>query len=143
MGPALLPAEAFADSGMAELHPGRTPVMAVPGTRRDFQPAEKRVHLGDGEDAPGPHRAVAGDGRGDEIELLAKADRTAELGDLGCKVGKKARDVGLAEHGRHRPDEHRRRAESLELEAEIGEVAGGAFEAVAVWLVQVDDLWKK
>ena len=55
------------------------------------------------------------------------------------EVGEQARDVGLAERGGHRADQHRRRAEALDFEAELGEFGSGAFEPVAIGLVELDD----
>ena len=64
---------------MAELHPGRAAVVALAGARSDFHFAQKRVHLGDRQHPAGADRAVAGDGRGDMVELVAQAERAAEL----------------------------------------------------------------
>jgi hypothetical protein len=92
---------------MAEFYPGGTAVIALARTRCDFHLAEQRVHLDDREDAAGADRAVAGDGRGNEVELVAQAERIAELGDLRGEVGEQARGISLAERGRHRPNKHR------------------------------------
>ena len=75
-------------------------MVALARARRDFHLAKQRVHLGDGQHAPCPDRAVAGDGRGDEVELVAQRERTTELGDFARKVGQQARAIGLAERGR-------------------------------------------
>ena len=96
--------------------------MHWPERGRDLHLAQQRVHFGDREDAPGADRAVAGDGRGDMVELVAQAQRPAKLGDFRGEIGEQAGGVGLAERGGHGADQHRRRAEPLELEAHVGKV---------------------
>ena len=70
--------------------------------------------------------------------LSRRLKRPAELGDFGGEVGEQARDVGLAERGGDRADQHRGRAEALELEAHAGKLARRAFEPVAIGLVELD-----
>src|SRR6476646_1888825 len=104
----LAPAEELLDFGMAELHPRRAAVVALPRTRRDFHFSKQRIHLRDRENAASAHRAMAGDRSGDVIEPIAKPERAAELGDLPGEVRDQPGNVGLAERSRNRPDENRR-----------------------------------
>src|SRR5690348_17653241 len=72
----LLAAEKLLDLRMAELHPGRSAMVALAGAWGDLHLAQERVHLGDRKDAPGADRAVAGDRGRDEVELVAERERT-------------------------------------------------------------------
>ena len=58
---------------MRELHPSRAAVVALARMRRDLHLAKQRVHFRDRQDTPGPHRSVAGHGRRDMIQPVAKA----------------------------------------------------------------------
>jgi hypothetical protein len=73
------------------------------------------------------------------VELVGKAHWTTQLRDLAGEVGKQGGGVRLAEHRGNGADQHRCRAESLDFEAEVGEVRRGAFEPVAIGLLDLDD----
>ena len=98
---------------MTKLHPGRAAVVALAGARRHFHLAQQGVHLGDRQDAAGADGVVAGDGRGDMGELVAEAERSAELGDFPREVGEKAGSVRLAERGGNGPGDGVRSARRL------------------------------
>ena len=108
---------------MAELHPGRAAVVALARARRDLHLAQQGVHLGDREDPPGADRAVAGDGRGDMVELVARGSaRSPSSAISAARSASRPRDVGLAERRREWRGPASPRAEALELEAHVGEV---------------------
>ena len=81
---------------------------------------------------------MAGDRRGDEVEPVAERDGAAELGDFSGEVGEQRGDIGFAERGGDRADEHRGRAEALDVESEVGQAGGGLLEPVAIDLVEFD-----
>ena len=89
--------------------------------------------------AAGADRAVAGDGRGDMVELVPEAERTAELGDFAGEVGEQARTSVLpsaAGTARTSIAVGPKRSISRPSSASSAE---RAFEPVAVGLVQLDD----
>ena len=81
---------------------------------------------------------MAGDGRGDVIELVAKAHRSAKLGDLGCEVREQSSSIGLAQRCRNSANEHRRRPEPFDIQSHAGQLGRGALQAIAIRLVEVD-----
>src|SRR3546814_5022905 len=58
-----------------ELHPRRPSVVALARMRRDLHRAEQRVHFGDAQGPPCPHRPMARHRRGDEFEPLFEPER--------------------------------------------------------------------
>src|SRR4051812_37959889 len=75
------PTEQLLELGMAELHPGRPPVIALARARRDLHLAQQGVHFGDRKHPPCSHRPMAGDRRRDMIKLVAQTHRAAKLRD--------------------------------------------------------------
>src|SRR5690349_7265666 len=74
------------------------------------------------------------------VEFVAEAEWPAELGDFAREVGEQASRIGFAERCRHCTDEHRCRAEALNLETHVAELPRGSFEAIAVRFFELDDL---
>ncbi len=62
---------------------------------------------------------MAGNGRGDMVELVAQAERGPQLGQFGRKVSEQCRNVGLAERRGGRPDQHGGRTEALDFQAQL------------------------
>src|SRR3546814_1615486 len=69
------PPEQLLDIAVCEFHPGRAAVVALARMRGRLHLAEQRVHLGDRQHAPRPHRTVARHRRGDVIEPFLEAER--------------------------------------------------------------------
>ena len=92
----------------------------------DLHLAQQRVHFGDREHPPGPDGAVAGDGRGDMVELVLRLERLSSSASSSARSASRPCDVGLAERRRHGADQHRARAEALDLEAEVGKFGRAA-----------------
>ena len=114
-------------------------MVALARMGRDLHFPEQGVHFRDGKDAPCPHRTVAGHGCGDMVQPVAKGQRGAQLRKLGGDIVDQTRNIRLAERGRYRPHQYGRRAEPLQLKAQCAQVGSGAFQAVAVRFVQLDD----
>src|SRR5688572_32155142 len=91
--PISAPSEQLLHLGMPELNPCWTPVIALAGPRCDLHLAQKRIHLGYGEHAPCPHRAMTGDGRSDMIELFLKGEGAAQFGQFRCQILKQSVNV--------------------------------------------------
>src|SRR6185503_12367798 len=108
---------------MAELHPGRAAMVALARSGRDFHLAQQGIHFGDRQDPAGADRAMAGDGRGDMVELVAQAERSAELGELAGEVTDEAGNVRLAECRGNRADEDRGRPEAVDFEPEVRQLS--------------------
>src|SRR5436190_21933160 len=111
-------AEQLLDIAMGELYPGWPAMVALPGVGRDFHFAKERVHLRDRQYPPGANRSVAGHCRRYMIQPVPKRERGAELGNLGGQVPEQRRDVGLSQWRRSCANQHRRRSEPPDLQAE-------------------------
>ena len=91
--------------------------------------------------APGADRAMAGDGRGDVVELVAQAQRPAELGDFarrGRRAGR-ATSVLPSAAGTARTSIAAGPKRSMSR-PKLGKLGRGAFEPVAVGFVELDHL---
>src|SRR5437879_2720476 len=113
---------------MPEFDPRRPAVIALPRTRRHFHLPKKRIHLRDGQDTSSTNGPVARNGRGNMVELVAKAHRAAKLGDLGGKIDNEMDGISLAKSRRHGPHQHRGRTETFKLETHAIKLPGGRFE---------------
>ena len=71
------------------------------------------------------------------IELVAKAERRAQLRQFRGQICEQARNVGLAERRWRGADQHGRRAEPLDLQPQFAKFAGSGLEPIAVGLFEL------
>src|SRR4051812_47540467 len=92
------------DVGELQLYIGRAAVIALARVFRVFHVAKESIHLLRLQPAPGAHRSVTGDGRGNCVEPLAKAGGSIHLGEVVGKIAYQAAGVQLAEGSRNLAD---------------------------------------
>ena len=115
-------------------------MVALSGTRRDLHLAEKRVHFGNRQDSPCPHRTVAGYGCRDVIELLLERESASKLSQFGGQVGQQPSYVRLAECGRRSTDKDRGWTEAFDFQTQAGQLVRGSFKPIAIGLFEIDNL---